>query len=498
MGEKADLQGPDLAAGAPLADVPDGGSLLGHARGEPVLVVRRGTELFAVGAACTHYGGPLGDGLVSGETLRCPWHHACFDLRTGHPSAPALNPIPCYGVERRGDLVVVGDRLAASPSLPVTEPARIVIVGAGAAGGMAAEALRRFGHAGSIVLVGAEPTPPVDRPNLSKDYLAGNAPEEWLETRGADFYAEQRIDFRAGARAASLDLAARTLGLDDGAVLPWDALVLATGAEPLRLDLPGAEHIQTLRTLADARAIIRRAEAGKRAVVIGASFIGLEVAASLRARGVEVCVVGRERAPLERVFGAELADLVRSVHEAHGVRLLMGRTPKAVEPARVRLDDGSALDADFVVAGVGVRPRTELAERAGIPVDRGIVVDAELRAAPGVWAAGDVARFPDRRSGERVRIEHWVVAQRQGEAVARSVLGRGGPFRSVPFFWSVHHDLTIRYVGHAPGWDRVEVDGDLAARDAAVHYLRGRKLLAVATVGRDRYALEIEQRFERE
>lgn len=497
MGGPIELKGPDLAIGVAVADVPDGGMLLEHARGEPVLVVRRGTELFAVGAVCTHYSGPLADGILVGSTVRCPWHHACFDLRTGAPSAPAFHPISCYRVERDSDRLVVGEKLA-PPAPPAVATPRRVVVGAGPAGGMVAEALRRLGHTGSIALLGAENTPPVDRTNLSKDYLAGTAQEEWMELRGRDFYGEQDIDFRMGARVEALDLKARTVMLESGEKIAWDALILATGAEPVRLNVPGAERLQYLRTLNDSRAIIARAEKGKRAVVIGSSFIGLEVAASLCTRGVEVQVVGLEERPLERVLGRELAGLVQRLHEAHGVRFHLRRSARAVEPGRVVLDDGTVLHADFVVAGVGVRPRTELAEKAGLPVDRGVLVDAELKAAPGVHAVGDIARWPERRSGERVRIEHWVVAQRHGEAVARTLLGRGGPFRDTPFFWSAHYDLTINYVGHAPTFDRVEVEGDLAARDAAVHYFRGEKLLAVATVGRDRYALETARRFEDE
>jgi NADPH-dependent 2,4-dienoyl-CoA reductase/sulfur reductase-like enzyme/nitrite reductase/ring-hydroxylating ferredoxin subunit len=498
MGGTVELKGPDLAAGAPLSDLPEGGLLLGHARGEPVLVARRGDQLFAVGATCSHYGGPLAEGLLVGETIRCPWHHACFDLRTGAPQAPAFNPIPCYRVERRGDQIVVGDKLTVPAPAVVAAPARVVIVGGGPAGAICAEALRRHGHDGAITVLGAEPTMPVDRPNLSKDYLAGNAPEEWMELRGRDFYGEQRIDFRAGARATALDLAGKTVTLEGGERLAWDALVLATGAEPVRLDVPGADRVRYLRTLADSKAIIAAAGTAKRAVVIGSSFIGLEVAASLRVRGLEVHVVGREANPLERVLGPDLSRLVRSVHERHQVQLHLGRTPARIDGDAVVLDDGSRLPADLVVAGVGVRPRTELAAAAGITVDRGVVVDSELSAAPNVWAIGDVARWPDRRSGERVRIEHWVVAERQGEAAARALLGKGTPFHATPFFWSVHHDLTIHYVGHAPGWDRAVVDGDLDARDAAVHYHRGGRLLAVATVGRDHEALEAARRFETE
>jgi NADPH-dependent 2,4-dienoyl-CoA reductase/sulfur reductase-like enzyme/nitrite reductase/ring-hydroxylating ferredoxin subunit len=498
MGGPVELKGPDLTAGAPLADIPDGGMLLGHAHGEPVIVARRGAQLFAVGATCTHYSGPLAEGLITGDKIHCPWHHACFDLRTGAPEAPAFSPIPCYRVEHKGDRVVVSDKLIPPASVKAAKPARVVIVGGGPAGALAAEALRRYGHDGTIIVVGSEPTMPIDRPNLSKDYLAGTAPEEWMELRGRDFYSEQRIDFRAGVRAIRLDLAGRAVHLDSGEPVAFDALVLATGAEPVHLELPGKEHLRYVRSLSDSKAIIAAAQGKKRAVVIGASFIGLEVAASLRTRGLEVTVVGPESHPLERVLGRELSDLIRALHEDKGVRFALGRKPAVIAADLVTLDDGERLAADLVVAGVGVRPRTELAEAAGLRVDRGVVVDADLRAAPDVYAIGDVARWPEPRSGEHVRIEHWVVARRQGEAVARTMLGRGGPYRTAPFFWSVHYDLTINYVGHAPSWDRTVIEGDLARRDAAVHYHRGGRLLAVATLGRDRYALEVARRFEAE
>jgi len=498
MGKAPELTGPDLTLGVSVGDIPNEGLLLGHAHGKPVVVARSNGELFAVGATCTHYSGPLGEGLVADGTIRCPWHHACFNLKTGQPSAPAFEPIPCYRLVKQGDRVSVGEELRRPEPAASAQPARVVIVGAGPSGGMAAEALRRFGHKGSIVLLGAETTPPVDRTNLSKDYLAGTAPEEWMVLRGEDYYREHQIDFRAGQNVASIDPKARTVALEGGESVPFDALVIATGAEPIRLPVSGGAELQTLRTLADSRAIVAKAQAGQKAVVIGASFIGLEVAASLRARNVEVQVIGREQAPLAQVLGPELSGLVRGVHEKHSVRFHMGRTVTAAAPGKVTLDDGTTLDADFIVAGVGVKPRTDLAERSGLKVDRGIVVDELLCAAPGIYAIGDVARYPDRRSGEHVRIEHWVVAQRQGEAVARTLIGQPTPFRSVPFFWSAHFDLTINYVGHAPSWDKVEVDGDLEARDAAVHYFRNGKLLAVATIGRDHYALELSRRFELE
>jgi NADPH-dependent 2,4-dienoyl-CoA reductase/sulfur reductase-like enzyme/nitrite reductase/ring-hydroxylating ferredoxin subunit len=510
--ETKELPGNDLTAGFEIATLQEGVPLLGHAHGEAVIVVRRGDELFAVGASCTHYGGPLAEGLVHGETVRCPWHHACFDLRTGAAlRAPALNPIACYAVDRvpggrDGDTARVGARLGepprGKPRVSKSTLDSVLIVGAGAAGAAAAETLRREGFDGAVTLVGAEPPGPVDRPNLSKDYLAGNAPEEWIPLRDAAFYSGLDVDFVPVDPARALDLATRRATLASGREVAWDALVLATGAEPIRLPLPGADRpeVLTLRTLADSRAIIARAEAGKQAVVVGASFIGLEVAASLVARGIEVTVVAPEPLPLARILGDAVGAFVRDLHASKGVRFHLGRKPAAIRSAPegsiVELDDGTLLPADFVVLGVGVRPRLELAEAAGLRVEKGVVVDAYLRAAPGVFAAGDIARFPDARSGELVRIEHWVVAERMGQVAARNVLGADLPFHDAPFFWSAHYDVTLAYVGHAESWDAIDVKGDLAARDALVAYRKGGKVLAVVTVGRDRASLEAEAAME--
>ena len=501
MSGETQLKGPDLAAGVAEGDIPEGGMLLGHANGEAVLLVRRGGDVAAIGATCSHYGGPLAEGLLVGDTVRCPWHHACFSLRTGEAlRAPALNPLPCYDLEARGGRIsVVGVRAPLTAKRAAAGPTSVVIVGAGAAGNACAEALRREGYAGPVALLGAEPTGPVDRPNLSKDYLAGTAPEEWMTLRGEDFYREHDVDFAAGARVTALDLAARRVVLEDGSKRGYGALVLATGARPVRLAIPGADlpHVHVLRTLADSRAIIAAASGAKRAVVIGASFIGLEVAASLRARGLEVDVVAPDPVPLGRVLGDALCAMVRAVHEEHGVRFHLGVKPTAIAADAVTLSTGEALAAELVVTGVGVQPDVALAEQAGLAVDRGIVVDDQLRtSAPGVWAAGDVARWPDARSGQRVRVEHWVVAERLGQLAGRNVLGAGLACDVVPFFWSAHHGVTINYVGHAEAWDRADVAGDLGARDAAVAYRQGGKTLAVATVGRDAAALEAERALE--
>ncbi|SCC92355.1 Pyridine nucleotide-disulfide oxidoreductase, FAD/NAD(P)-binding domain protein (fragment) [Thiomonas sp. X19] len=344
--------------------------------------------------------------------------------------------------------------------------------------------------------MGAEASTPLDRPNLSKDYLAGHAPDDWLPLRPEDYWRERDIALLTGRRAVALDTAAHRLGCADSRSLGYGALLLATGAQPVQPALPGAgrTHVHTLRTLADVRAIIAGIDAGaRRAVVVGASFIGLEAAASLRARGVEAHVVAPEAQPLARVFGPRLADHVRSVHDAMGTVFHLGRKPVAIHAASVELDDGTQVGADLVVFGIGVRPDVTLAQQAGLRPDNGIVVDAFLAtSAPDVYAAGDVANWPDAAGGGRLRIEHWAVAQAQGRQAARNILGYAKPFRSVPFFWSQHGEAALNYVGHAQQWDRVEEEGDPASGSYLCRYFQGGRLLAVASLGRDLDSLRVE------
>jgi NADPH-dependent 2,4-dienoyl-CoA reductase/sulfur reductase-like enzyme/nitrite reductase/ring-hydroxylating ferredoxin subunit len=503
-GDKAAPQGPDLTQGLALAQLADGDKLVGHVGREEVLLVRRGAEVFAVGAQCTHYHGPLVDGLVVGDTVRCPWHHACFDLRTGEAlRAPALSPLPCWSVEQRDGKVFVEDKRAKPKAPPkakaATAPAKIVIVGGGAAGFAAAERLRREGYEGSIVMLSNDDAPPVDRPNLSKDFLAGTAPEEWVPLRPDSFYLKHAIDLRLETEVAGIDLQSREVALTDGSKVSYDRLLLATGAEPVRLTIPGASQLQvrTLRSLGDCRAIIERAGAARRVVVMGASFIGLEVAAALRARNIEVHVVAPGKRPMEKVLGPQLGDFVRSLHEEHGVVFHLGQTASAIDGPRVQLTGGDVLEADLVVVGIGVRPRIELAERAGLAMDRGVLVNEYLEtSAPGVFAAGDVARWPDPHTGERIRVEHWVVAERQGQTAALNLLGQREKFTAVPFFWSQHYDVPINYVGHAEKWDELSIEGDVAAKDCLVRFERGGRTLAVASIFRDVANLQAEVAME--
>ncbi|MGH7481773.1 MAG: FAD-dependent oxidoreductase, partial [Longimicrobiales bacterium] len=477
-GDAVKLEGPDFSTGIALTDLIEGAPLLGHHEGEPVLVVRLGDEVSAIGAACTHYGGPLAEGLVVGETVRCPWHHACFSLRTGEAlAAPALNPLPRWRVEIRDGRAYLGERVSDDPlsarGRSAQGPAPVVLIGAGAAGSAAAEMLRREGYDGRIVLVDPDQDAPYDRPNLSKDYLAGSAPEDWIPLRPPTFYDEHGIERRV-ARAESIDAERAVVRTSAGETLEYGALLIATGAVPRVLDMPGADlaHVHTLRSLADSRRIIEGATGARSAVVIGASFIGMEVAASLRARGLDVSVVAPDAVPFERALGPELGGVLRDAHARNGVALRLGRTVARIGPDAVALDDGAEIPAQLVVVGVGVRVDTGLAERAGLAVDDGILVDAFLRTSDArIYAAGDVARWPDARTGRPTRIEHWVVAQRQGQAAARNILGRAEPFRDVPFFWTVQFDVPVAYTGHATEWDRVEIEGDPAAGDAAFRYV---------------------------
>jgi apoptosis-inducing factor 3 len=495
-------RGPDLQQGIRMSELADGAMLAGHVGDDPVLLVRKGDEVFALDAFCTHYHGPLADGLLVGETIRCPWHHACFELRTGSAvGAPAMRPLRVYSTVRAGEILrVVADARAIENPASTAEPAHIVIVGAGAAGSFAASELRRSGFGGRVTLLSAEERLPYDKPNLSKDYLAGRATEDWIPLRGETDYAGDRIELRLRTTVDAIDAARGEVALGSGERIAFDRLILATGARPRPLDVPispGA-RVFYLRTWSDADALRAIADAPRRAVVIGAGFIGLETAASLRERGLDVTVVGPGERPLENVLGRELADFVRHTHETHGVRFRLGRRPREIRTEGVVLDDGSIEACDLVVAGVGVEPDVALAVSAGLTVDRGIVVNELLQtSAPNVFAAGDAVRFPDARSGRPIRVEHWVAAARQGQQAARNAMGRRERFTAVPFFWSQHYDLVFAYVGHAESADDVQLFGSLAAGNAAAVYRDAGRIAAVATLFRDNVSLAVEAAMER-
>lgn len=494
---------PDFTKGIPLEDLKNSEMVQGKVGDEDVILARHADEYYAVGAGCTHYHGPLGEGLIVGDELRCPLHHACFSLRTGFAlCAPAFDAIPRWRVERVRDRVFVREKLPAlapypeaNAKRPPKSPSSVVIVGGGAAGLAAADMLRRKGYGGSVTIISADDSTPYDRPNVSKDYLQEPMPDEWMNLRVPEFYREQRIDVVLNSRVQSINVGERRVELGNGRAYAFGALLLATGAEAIKLPIPGAREsdIFYVRTWSDARAIFKKAEGAKRVVIVGASFIGLEVAASLRSRGLEVHIVAPEKQPFERTLGAEVGGFFRTLHESQGVTFHPGRTVKSMEGHQVTLSDDTNLQADFLILGVGVRPSVALAEEAGLKIDRGVVVDQYLEtSASGIFAAGDIARWPDPHSGRQIRVEHWVVAERQGQVAARNILGYREPYDAVPFFWTQQFGVALKYVGHAENWDAVEIEGSLETKNCAVSYKQGGKTVAVATIGRDIQSLQFE------
>jgi apoptosis-inducing factor 3 len=500
-----DDKGPDLADGIDTASIPPEGLLAGHVGDEPVVLARVDGAIVAVGGACTHYSGPLKEGLRVGRAVTCPWHHACFDLASGVAlKAPALSPLDRWKVEEADGRVFVREKLpaASSPARDTAaDPRAIVIVGGGAAGFAAAQRLRDLGYDGEVTVVSADVDAPYDRPNVSKDYLAGEADPAWMPLKDEAFYRDNRIVLRTATRVVGVDARARRLTLEGGETLGYDRLLLATGATPIRLPTPGLDrdNVHVLRSFADGDGLIAAAETAKTVAVIGASFIGLEVAGSLRTRGLAVQVIAPEALPFESKLGPQVGAFIQRLHEDHGVQFHLGRTATGYDGARITLDDGAAVDADLVVVGVGVRPSLELAQAAGLKIDNGVVVDAGFRTSdPAIFAAGDVARYPEPATGKLIRVEHWVVAERQGQVAAASMLGLDEPLTDPPFFWTAHYGCSIRYVGHADSWDLIEEIGAVAEGDAEVRLIKDGRAAAVVTLARDLASLDAAEAMRRE
>lgn len=489
----------DFTKGIRASLIEEGQPVAGRVGGEDVLLVRHEGEVYAISATCTHHGAPLKDGLVTEGEIRCPWHHACFSLRTGDATAPpAFNPLLRWDVEQRGDTVFVrGKSHGRDPltvrSQPESKLRTIVIIGAGAAGSAAAEALRIHGFKGMITMVDPDVDAPYDRPNLSKDYLAGTAPDEWLPLRTQEFYMQHGIR-RIVDAVVAIETNERKVTFEKGGDLYYDALLLATGSRPIRPSLPGIDlpHVHVLRTWEDCRRLMHATHHGTPVVIAGASFIAMETAAALRQRGAVVDVVAPELIPFAQVLGSTLGAALMKLHEQHGVRFHMGKKLQAVGEGHVVLDDGTSIAADVVLLGIGVRPDLSLAESAGIAAVGGVLANEYLEtSAPGVYAAGDIARYPYR--GQHVRIEHWVVAQRQGQAAARNMLGHQVPFTAIPFFWTQQYDISVSYVGHATDFTHITVDGDPASGDFAARFMNDDDMLAYVSIGRDYESLQVEK-----
>ena len=486
---------------AKLSDLKDGEMKQVDAGGTEVLVARVNGHCYAVGAHCTHYGAPLVEGLLSGERIVCPWHHACFNVTTGDlEEPPAFDALPHFDVRIDGEQVFVHVPEAAPDrrTPPMAErdtkdERQFVILGAGAAGFMCAQTLREVGFAGRIILISRENRLPYDRPNLSKDYLQGHAEPEWMPLRSDDFFAANDIELLGDKEAVKVGTATKKISFDDGTTLEYDSLLVATGGTPRKLPFQSEsqENAFLLRSFSDSDAIIAAAEKGKRAVVIGASFIGMEAASSLRLRGCDVTVIAPGKAPFEKVLGTKIGKLFQRIHESEGVTFRLGDQVKSFASngsrvEAVRLGSGERIDVDLVVVGVGVAPATDFLEGVDLHKDGGVVADEFLRIAEDVYAAGDIVHFPDPRTNELTRIEHWRTAMQLGRTAAHNMAGKPTTISAVPFFWTVQFDATLRYVGHAKDWDEIIFQGDVEKQDFLAFYIKDQRILAVAGMNRDR------------
>ncbi len=442
-------------------------------------------------------------GVLRGHEVMCPWHHACFDVRTAaRLEPPAMNDLMHFPLR-----VDVGEIVVTLPNDNERQPQgkvdpsdgrQFVIVGGGAVGNAAAEELRRAGYRGKIIIVSAVATPPVDRPNLSKDYLAGEAEADWIPLRDAGWYANRDIDLRLNTTVTKVAPSAHTVTLEDGETLHYDKLLLATGGMPRDLKrVPGGDldGILTLRSLADADRILEQAKVHQRVVVVGASFIGMEAAASLaKGQKLVVTVVDMVGLPMQTILGNQIGAMIRDEHAANGVQFRLSAMIEGFVGENGRVTGvqlaGEVLPADFVIIGVGVRPATDFLKDSGIvlnPKDGSVEVNNHLQASdPDIYAAGDIARYPN-AEGEPERIEHWRTAQQHGIVVARNLVGEQQTVADrVPFFWTGQWGLSLRYVGHAESWDEIIYRGSPAAKDFIAFYIKDGRLKAAAGVKRDR------------
>jgi NADPH-dependent 2,4-dienoyl-CoA reductase/sulfur reductase-like enzyme/nitrite reductase/ring-hydroxylating ferredoxin subunit len=473
-----------------------------------ILLARVGDRFHAVSATCTHYGGPLAEGVLCGTRVMCPWHHAAFNVVNGDmEDPPALDALTSYDVRIDGERVLVtvpdGGSDRRTPAMvqgdPNIDSRQFVIIGGGAAGYAAAQTLREEGFRGNVVMITREDRAPYDRPNLSKDYLNGHAEPEWMPLRPEEFFKEHDIQLLLNKEVTHVDTRSKRITFASGETMEYDAALVATGGAPVRLNIPGfgLKNVFLLRSFADADEIIEAASRSRRVVVVGASFIGMETAYSLRERGLEVTIVAPSKEPFETTLGAEVGALFRRIHESHGVQFKLRSSVRRFEGTgnveAVTLDNGERIEADMVVVGVGVRPVTHFIEGVELDQNGGVIVDSQLRAADGTYAAGDIATFVDSRTGERTRIEHWRTALQQGRTAARNMIGHGVAFDGVPFFWTHHFDIGLLYVGHATSWDKIIYRGDVSSREFLAFYIKNGRVLAAAGMNRDRDMAAIEE-----
>lgn len=477
--------------------------------GKEVLLCRIAENFYALGAHCTHYGALLSDGVLNGDRIICPWHHACFNAKTGdNLEPPANDSLPVFETRIESDNVIVylpdkfdGSRLPTFSKPDGTDRRKFAIIGGGAAGFSAVQTLREQGFKGEIVFISEEVRLPYDRPNLSKDFLAGNVNEDSLSLRNENFYKDYNVETVFNKKVSGINFARKTIDFSNGINIKYDKILLATGAEARKLNIPGEdlENVFVLRNFNDSEKIISAAKHASRAIIIGASFIGLETAYSLTKHGVNVTVISQEEIPFEKIFGKEVGRLFKKLHEDNGITFRLSFSLKEftgnTKVEAVLLQNGERIDADMVIVGVGVKPATSFLRNLNLLPDGSIKVNEYFEVMEDVYAAGDIATFTDWRTGEDTRIEHWRTALQQGRLAARNMLDKKEKNNIVPFFWTSQVGLSINYVGHARDWQEIIFKGDMTTEKFIAFYVKGDSVLAAAGNNYDKELAAIEELF---
>ncbi|MFZ0452784.1 MAG: FAD-dependent oxidoreductase [Ignavibacteriaceae bacterium] len=465
-----------------------------------ILILNINDKIYALGAHCTHYGAPLADGVLNDDTIICPWHHACFNVKTGAlEEPPASDDLPKFEVLIENDnvLVEIPEEFPSSKTPEMSERdeennENYLIIGGGAAGYAAAQAMREAEFNGKITIVTRENRTPYDRPNLSKDYLQGSAQEEWMPLRPDDFYSKYNIEFMFDMKVDKIKIKEKKISFEKGEDLSYSKLLIATGGVPRELNLPGSDlkNIFYLRSFSDSDSIIEAAKNSKEAVIVGSSFIGMESAFSLTERGIKVTVISPEEVPFEKTLGKEIGELLKKQHEEGGVVFKLKKNVRNFDGngkvESVILDSGEKVKTDFVVIGIGVKPATDFIDGLDKNSDGGIKVDDSFWAAEDIYAAGDAAAFPFWLTGENVRIEHWRTSLQEGRLAGFSMAGKNAKYESIPFFWTHQAGLNIRYVGHAKNWDDIIYWGDVSTKEFIAFYVKDNKVIAAAGNDNDR------------
>ncbi|HUX13438.1 MAG TPA: FAD-dependent oxidoreductase [Spirochaetia bacterium] len=488
---------PDIAARSPRAYR---GTKIDVGKDE-VLLVRDGNRVFACSNSCPHYGGSLHKGSVRGHVVTCPLHNASFDLEDGTLlTPPALDDLPVFDVKVEDGYVMIGSKRSPAIQMPSGADSRtVIIVGGGAGGNAAAEALRRHGFAGKITIITQESDRPYDRPMLSKGFLSGSAEEGWLPLRPERFYGDLHIQFKRGTAVRTINPALRSVTLGDGTELKADALVFATGSVPRRPQFPGAnlDGIFTLRSASDARLIKARVTKKKSVVLLGAGFIGMELASDLTDAGMQVHVVAPEAEPMLLQFGERIGSRVREMHTERGVQFHLGVTASRAAGDRkvekIFLSDGTEIDTTLVVTAFGVTPAIAFLENTGLLTQGSVRVNSMCEtSAPGVYAVGDIAAVPYPGDCGTHRIEHWVVAETQARHAARAILGDRAAFRDLPFFWTRQCEKSIKYIGFPTRFEQIAFRGDPENGSFLAGFYHGERLVGAASLGMSDDLLELE------